>query len=109
MFPYAEDWIFDLSDWIHGTEHKSANNWYKIFLSLFLKHGILFENFVTTDTERKLTREVILPTIKGIIDETGMKPLIVALEPTHIESDSFWHSYPFAYKKHLASLDNMNK
>ena len=91
-FPNLKDNIFDFSEWVqeHG---KTAKEYYKIFLLLFIKHGILFENFIFKSKELGFTKEVILPVFIDILKETGMKPLIVALEPPEIEDGHFWQAY----------------
>ena len=66
----------------------------KPFLTLFLRDAILFENFLLDTSESQFTHNVVLPTIKTIATEIGIKPLIVALEPTEVEGDEFWLSYP---------------
>jgi hypothetical protein len=99
-YPHLKDSIFDLSDWLHkfGT---TAKDYYKAFLCLFLKHGILFENFLIYGEELPFTQEVILPMIIKITEETGLKPLIVALEPTEIEGDQFWLAHPYQQKSFI--------
>jgi hypothetical protein len=92
-FPNLKDNIFDLSKWLHSYG-KTAKEYYKPFFTLFLRDGILFENFLLDGKELPFTKEVILPTIMEIFEETGVKPLIVALEPTDIEGDQFWLSHP---------------
>lgn len=85
---YKDD-VFDLSDWLKENG-KCSKEYYKLFLSLFLKNGILFENFVLEGQELAFTKNVILPALIDITKETGHKPLVVALEPTTIEDDLFW-------------------
>jgi hypothetical protein len=85
--------FFDASQWLkqHGG---TPDKYYKKFLVLFLKHGILFENFMLEDEqERKFAHEIILPALKEIFAETGHKPLIVSLEPTDVEGDLYWMCY----------------
>lgn len=86
--------VSDISDWLH--EHgPAAKDYYKAFLSLFLRDGILFENFVIYSKEYGFIKDIILPALFEIEEETGMRPLIVALEPTEIEGDDFWVSHPY--------------
>ncbi len=85
--------VFDLSDWLEKFG-PAAKDYYKSFFTLFLKNGVLFENFLLNKEELPFTKTVVLPAILEIIKETGVKPLIVALEPTNIESDKFWLSHP---------------
>jgi len=96
-FPHLENNVSDLSEWLHA-QGVGAKGYYKSFLSLFLKHGILLENFLVVSKELSFTREVILPALLEIEEETGMLPLIVALEPTDIEDKKFWLSHPYKKK-----------
>lgn len=88
---------YDLSDWLH-VAGPSAKEYYPPFFSLFLRDGILFENFLLEGMEKSFTQEIILPSLQQIFRECGHKPLIVALEPTDIEQDKVWLSYPGASK-----------
>lgn len=97
-FPQLKGQHFDLSDWLHQIG-PNAKQYYKSFFTLFLRDAILFENFMPEGKEFNFTREVILPALLEIHEETGVKPLVVALEPTEIEGDSFWDSHPFYLKK----------
>lgn len=98
QFPDLNNHIFNLSEWLHKNGH-SAKNYYKLFLTLFLKHGILFENFLLDGSELPFTKEVILPAILEITEETGHKPLIIALEPTMVEGSKFWQSHMYEMKQ----------
>lgn len=84
---------YDSSDWF-SHNGRSANGYYKSFLALFIKHGILFENFLLDETEFTFTKDIVLPAFLSVYSETGLKPLVVALEPTSIEGDKFWLCYP---------------
>jgi hypothetical protein len=44
--------------------------------------------------ELTFTKEVFLPAFLRIFNETGKKPMIIALEPTEIESEVFWMCHP---------------
>ncbi|MEI8337868.1 MAG: hypothetical protein WCF92_01825 [bacterium] len=98
FFPELKGHVFDLSEWIHENGDE-AKKYYKYFLSLFLKHGMLFENFLLENNELAFTKDIILPAIMEIEKETGMRPIIVALEPTDIEDSKFWLSHPYNQKK----------
>lgn len=84
---------FDASDWL-SENGKTALSYYESFLSLFLKHGILFENFMLDAKEFEFTRDVFFPAFCRVYAQTGLKPLVVALEPTDIEGDQFWICHP---------------
>lgn len=91
---------FDASLWLksHGG---SSGNYYKSFLTLFIRHGILFENMMLSDDEIEFARNVFLPAFIDVFNELGIKPLIVALEPTDIEGDHFWMCYPGQDKEYV--------
>ncbi|MBX9906457.1 hypothetical protein K2X96_00995 [Patescibacteria group bacterium] len=93
IFPNMNDNIYDFSEWVL-KKGNSSKDWYKSYFCLFLRNNVLFENFITTGRDGEHTREVVLPAILDIFSKTGMKPLIIALEPTNIEGDTFWLSYP---------------
>lgn len=97
-YPDLDHTFLDGSQWYlkYGGEAKS---YYKPFLSLFLKKSILLENFLTNTKEISFTKQVFLPAFIEILKETGSKPLIVALEPTKIESEKFWMLYPSSMKE----------
>jgi hypothetical protein len=99
-YPTLKNNVFDLSSWLHEFG-SSAKDYYKPFLTLFLKNGILFENFLLEGKELSFTKEIILPTLIEIAKETGHKPLIVALEPTEIEGDQFWLAHPYQEKEFI--------
>lgn len=100
-FPIFKHMHHDISPWVHG-HGTSAKDFYKAFLTLFLKDAILFENFLTNAKEGSFTKSVVLPAIQEIEQECGYRPLVVSLEPTNIEEDHFWLSYPHVLKSHLA-------
>jgi hypothetical protein len=85
--------FMDASEWF-ANAGGSAKEYYEDFLTLFLTHGILFENFMLDSKEYSFTKEVFLPAFMRVMDKYGKKPLIVALEPTEIESDRFWMCHP---------------
>ena len=99
-FPKHAGNISDISDWLH-TFGPRPKEYYKPFLSLFLRDGILFENFHPGGKETTFTRDIILPALTAIREESGYKPLIVTIEPTEIEEDRFWHAHAYHEKAFL--------
>lgn len=97
-FPNINHSLYDASDWFHKNG-PTAKNYYRNFLSLFIRHGILFENFEINGSEGQFVRDVFLPAFFEVWKNTNVKPLIVALEPTNIEGDIFWLSHPIETKK----------
>lgn len=92
--------VFDFSSWVKKNGN-SAKEYYKIFLSLFLKQGILFENFLLKDAERTFTKEVVLPAIIEIMAKTGLKPMIVILDPVETETEYFWQAHPIESRQYV--------
>lgn len=92
-FPHMKGNCHDISCWLQGNG-KDAQGYYKTFLSHFLRDGVLFETFLFNKNELPFHEKIVLPSIISIERITGKKPLIVALEPTTIEGDRFWTSYP---------------
>jgi hypothetical protein len=99
---FSGEFFFDISEWYAKCGGK-ANLYYEHLLKIFLKDAILFENFLIDDQERYFTQNIFLPAFMKIKKEFGLKPLIVALEPTEIESDRFWTHYPSAVLEYVKS------
>ncbi|KND48969.1 MAG: hypothetical protein AB200_00885 [Parcubacteria bacterium C7867-005] len=97
IFPDLKDGVFDLSNWLKENG-QSARNYYKSFLKIFIKNGILFENFLLEEPELTFNKNIVLPSLIEIESETGLKPLIVSLEPTDTEGDKFWLCHPYEDK-----------
>jgi hypothetical protein len=81
--------FFDGTEWF---KHRglSAAIYYEQVLSLFICNGILFDNFMLSDSELNFTSSTFLPSFIKIYKHFNVKPIIVALEPTVIESSEFW-------------------
>jgi len=93
--------LFDGSAWFAG-HGGAARLYYPAFISLFLRHAILFETFVLQeDAECAFTRDVFLPVFQALYQKTGMKPLVVQAEREDWEGDDFWHLYPEPLRRHL--------
>jgi hypothetical protein len=102
-FPDFRENIFDLSGWLQ--QFGGAKQYYKKFLTLFLKDAILLENYMLEKSEKSFTQSVIIPAFDEIESECGFKPLVVALEPTELEGDRFWLSYPYDCKETIYGED----
>ncbi len=85
--------LYDASFWLK-TKGRKAAEYYKAFFALFIRHGILFENMMLDEKEYAFAKNVFVPSFLSVCENFGMKPLIVALEPTDIEGDMFWMCYP---------------
>ena len=84
---------FDLSSWLiaHGA---TASHYYPHFLSLFVRHAVLFESFLATPTESQFVSEIVIPALDAVSSEHGCRPLISRLDPIETEGDSYWLQYP---------------
>lgn len=85
--------FFDASKWLRSKGSTSAE-YYRSFFALFIRNGILFENMMLDEKELTFAEKIFLPSFLAVYNELGVKPLIVALEPTEIEGDLFWLCYP---------------
>jgi len=83
--------ICDMSKWL-AENGGHASEYYKRVLAFFVCHGVLFESFVTDDSEEVFERDVTLPAIQEIEELFGIKPLIVQLIPN--TEDRYWWCYP---------------
>jgi len=99
-FPDFRNSTVDFSNWIKDNGH-TPKEYYKLFFLFFLKHGILFENYILKSGEFSFIKEVILPTFIKVLRDTGVKPLIVVIQPTEIEEGKFWQAYPLKVKELL--------
>ncbi|MCX7088847.1 MAG: hypothetical protein NTV00_12450 [Methylococcales bacterium] len=85
--------IVECSEWFIRHREKTGNL-YRSYLKLFLKHAILFETFLLSDSELDFTLTRALPAFREITEEFGIKPLIVHSETLELEGDDFWQLYP---------------
>jgi hypothetical protein len=96
-FPGYEDALFDGTTW-YAENGGTPLRYYPKFIALFLCHGILFENFFLDRKELEFTKDIFLPAFIEVFKKFGVKPLIVALEPTQLEGDDFWLDHPYSDK-----------
>jgi len=102
-FPDAMEHIIDFSSWFAIS--RNAEFYYLRYLSLFICHGILFENFVTTDAEEmRFTRERVLPSFARAEELFGVKPLIVPVVPRAQEADDHWRCHPGSLRNFALGL-----
>lgn len=83
----------DNTAWFRKMGPKPSE-YYHHFLSFFICHGILFENFLDDGDESVFTREIVRPAFHNISAHFGLKPLIVRLLPEETEADPYWCWYP---------------
>lgn len=94
--PELKDKILNFSEWFNETR-ESSDFYYLYYLSLFVCHGVLFENFLVGDKqERSFINEKFLPSFREVERLFGVKPLIYPLLPFEEENNPypFWCSYP---------------
>lgn len=84
--------ILDFSDWFN-TSRKFGRDYYRIYLGLFLTHGILFENFLFDSRELEFTTKKVIPAFEHIREMFGLKPLIVPIAPIAIAESLSWSYY----------------
>lgn len=84
--------LIDMSNWIKKRGEKAAD-FYPHYLAMFIRNGILFDNYLLKGQESKFTEEIFLPSYKKVVDYFGIKPLIVKLLPEENEADIFWYFY----------------
>jgi len=84
----------EIRDWSAKLTHygASARDYYRKMLAHFICHGVLFESFVTDETEAAFERDVVLPAIEHVRKQFGLAPLIVPVVPD--VEDRYWWCYP---------------
>jgi hypothetical protein len=102
-FPSMKGCYHDISSWLQANGGR-AREYYRPFLSLFLRDGILLDNFLMSSKESSFTRDVVLPIFKEVQEETGYKPLIVPLDPPSMEGHDFWYYHPLSDKGVIEEL-----
>jgi hypothetical protein len=85
--------IIDCSKWVMQHQ-RLGNSLYRASLELFLQHAILFETFVLSNCELDITLMKVLPAFQEIVNNFGIKPLIVHSEDPDMEGDNYWQLYP---------------
>lgn len=87
--------IDDFSDWFVNASKFSKEFPYMRYLGLFIVHGILYDNFVTTEKRQdSFTRNKVIPAFKKLSETFGVPPLIVPINPVESESAHYWCYYP---------------
>ncbi|MDQ1300078.1 MAG: hypothetical protein QG636_746 [Patescibacteria group bacterium] len=87
--------IVDDAPWIDRHGRGNLLEHYKMFLALFVVHGVLFEDYLIEDKlEGVFVEEVLRPAFRFVEAHFGVRPLITQLTPTSVESEAFWLSYP---------------
>lgn len=100
--------IFDVSFW-EKRKGKSIENFYKYYLSLFIRYGILFENFLLNKEEINFTKKVVVPTFNKIEEYFGIKPLVVRMLPKSTEEELYWFHYDGFLKPIIKEMIKIKK
>lgn len=93
--------IGDISEWFDHASEQHAHKYFH-YLSLFVTHGVLFENFLAHDTEEQsLVLGRVLPAFNAVCETFGVKPLIVRIMPKSSEYSRYWNMYPAHLLHHI--------
>lgn len=71
-----------------------AKEYYPYILALYIRNGVLFENYIANKHEQKFLDEVLFPAFEIIEKEFGLKPLIVTIAPQNEADNKYWWCYP---------------
>ncbi len=87
---------YDDTEWLkeHGGQ---AKLYYPYFLSLFICHGVLLEDFTDQTDNSKLqffVQKIVDPALASIKAQFGLNPLIVPILPPAISQEERWCWYP---------------
>jgi hypothetical protein len=94
---------FDASKWYKSNGNNSLEN-YKYFFALFICYGVLFESFLTDETEKKFTSDVVISSFNEVKKYFGIKPLIVPLLSKKSENNVTWYCHPEKINKIINEL-----
>jgi hypothetical protein len=85
----------DDADWLDRHHRGNLLEHYKVLLTLFVVHGIFFENYnANDDHEIHFIKEILRPACRFVEEKFGYRPIITQIFPQSIESYDFWISYP---------------
>lgn len=102
-FPELRHSVIDFSDWFKLVRSK-YHLYYLGYLSLFIRNGVLFENFLFGNSdENTFVQDKVLPSIIEIEHLFGVKPLIYPILPIQEERDVRW----LAYKNSVVNGDTL--
>lgn len=85
------------------ANNKDAGAFYEKMFTIFLCFGVLFENFITKDynSEKKFTKEVVLPAYRKIVEEFKLRPLVSPIASIENEENKEWNWYSGKMKKEV--------
>jgi len=108
LVPDIENKVFDISSWFKKNGEK-PEKFYSKFLALFIRNGILFENFLLNKDESEFTEKIVLKSFQELQNKLGVKPLIVHLLPHGNEDDKCWLCYPSFVKDIIKNSNVITK
>ena len=83
------------TEWINRHHRGDLLAHYKEYLTLFIRNGILFEDYIMENkSEATFVKKILLPAIRDVEQRFGHKPLIAPLVPRQVGSATYWISYP---------------
>lgn len=98
-YPAMSGNVVDISEWFNKTRGL-GEDYYLHFLSLFICHGVLFDNYLLSDdAENEFFFEKILPSFRKAKELFGVRPLIFPLLPIEHERDPHWYAYDSRHKE----------
>jgi hypothetical protein len=99
QYPGKSVSILDITNWFNSTRFLTED-YYFYYFSLFVCHGILFENFLTEDKEEvSYIKSHVFKSFIKVHEYFGVKPLIFPLLPIENEKFRTWYSYSNDIKK----------
>lgn len=78
--------LVDMSSWIKKWGEK-AIDFYPYYMAMFIRNGILFDNYLIKGEESEFTKNVFFPSYEKVLKHFGLKPIIVQLVPKDHEED----------------------
>ncbi len=82
----------DGSSWFKSFS--SSHEYYEPFLKLFIRDAILFESFISNESEDGFAKEIVIPALVSINEEYNLSPLIVEIVPKDDHTPVYWDCYP---------------
>lgn len=89
--------IQNFTSWFNSMREASINYYVK-FLSLFIAHGILIEDYLFEDKkEAAMIHTRLIPSFINVCKIFGLKPMICRLLPSESVQNPIWYGYPSHY------------
>ncbi|NCA81627.1 MAG: hypothetical protein EOM72_02615 [Opitutae bacterium] len=88
--------VYDASQWLRQIGSR-AQTFYPKYLAMVSIRHVLFENFEPGREDRFL-HDIMRPSLDGIQQRFGLKPLVLPIAPAEEMHDVFWWSYPEGVK-----------